>query len=460
MTVISRSLLGNRERSRFDAEAFQEEDVAHEDWLRDTCDARSLEVLLRGKARTILSRKSARGEMQYASITSINSQDGAIFPDLMLSDALPSRAKWVVQAGDILISQVRPERGAVGWVGQNLAGAVASSGCYLVPGSALPEQERAALFLYLRTDSARRQIVRRNRNSMYPAVAAQDVDQILIPKFSQDDLAFALGVMTDVENELAEMRLKRQEAELLISDLLKDTGMPPSPFESAKEVDSTVVSRADVVAAGRVDAEFFRSEYSDFAAKVSEGPHFALKDHFAVLAGRVVAGDTPIPIIKQAFLTNFGPNFGVVERELARAGRGVALKKGDIALASTAHEVAYVGRKVDQIRDVPEAIVDNQVVAELMIIRPRAQGLSVSASYVTDFLRHPAGRHQVQRCIRGLRGGHTYAQDIDKYVLIPQPGDAWMAAYESIASAGERARASAIKRTREGVSHMASRFTK
>ncbi|SDQ19013.1 hypothetical protein SAMN02800687_0773 [Curtobacterium sp. UNCCL20] len=458
MSVISRKALGTRESSRFDAEAFRQDDIDHEAWLRNDHAARTLSSVIGDRKRSQFDKRGLTDDVSYVSITSIDGQDGAVFADLIKKDDLPSRAKWLISAGDILVSQVRPERGAVGWASSDLQGSIGSSGCYLVPASKMDAMERAALFLYLRTDSARRQIVRRNRNSMYPAVAAQDLDQILIPDFSTADFDLAAKKMDEFEKALAEMRARRAEALDLISDLLRVPGIPPSPFDSAKPVDTTVITRSAVRSASRIDAEFFRSEYGDFAEKLQRADHFPLNKYFELISGRVVNGDDPVPIIKQGMLTNYGPNVTAVEVESAKRGKGVSARKGDIALASTAHEVAYVGRKVDQIRELPSLLDNNQVVAELMLIRPRNDNQPVSTSYVTDFLRHPAGRHQVQRCIRGLRGGHTYPQDVGAYVLLPHPDDAWMARYELVASAGETARARAIESVRVGVRHMSERF--
>jgi hypothetical protein len=111
-------------------------------------------------------------------------------------------------------------------------------------------------------------------------------------------------------------------------------------------------------------------------------------------------------------------------------------------LACTAHEIAYVGRKVDLVRNIPPHITQPiGCVADIMIIRPkRTKPAKLYGSYVAAFLRHPAGLHQVQRCIRGLRGGHVYKDDLSAFVRVPIPSDEWLNRFEELAQQAEQAR--------------------
>ena len=152
--------------------------------------------------------------------------------------------------------------------------------------------------------------------------------------------------------------------------------------------------------------------------------------------------------LKQGALTNAGINWAAVRRELGPATpRNAAVEEGDILLASTAHEIYYVGREVDLVREMPAEIREsNQAVAEFMIIRPMpTRPVGISDAYVAAFLRHPAGLHQVQRCIRGLRGGHTYPIDIGKFVLVPRPADQWMTTFHERWLSAEQVRREAAK---------------
>jgi hypothetical protein len=100
---------------------------------------------------------------------------------------------------------------------------------------------------------------------------------------------------------------------------------------------------------------------------------------------------------------------------------------------------------MDFVRDVPEEIrKTNAAVADLMVIRPRPEKpKGLYGSFVAAFLRSPAGLHQVQRCIRGLRGGHVYKGDLSKYVRVPLPEQSWLDAFEQRAADYESVRAEA-----------------
>jgi hypothetical protein len=157
-----------------------------------------------------------------------------------------------------------------------------------------------------------------------------------------------------------------------------------------------------------------------------------------------------VATIKQAVLTNAGVNWSAVEWQRGSCA-GAQVFPGDILLASTAHEIAYVGKKVDFVTQVPDDVAAcHQVVAEIMVLRPRKGAKrAMPGAYVAAFLRHPAGLHQVQRCIRGLRGGHTYPRDLEREVFVPDPGDEWLKDFEAVANDADALR----RRAKLGVQH-------
>lgn len=56
------------------------------------------------------------------------------------------------------------------------------------------------------------------------------------------------------------------------------------------------------------------------------------------------------------------------------------------------------------------------------------------------FLRNPIGLYQVQRNIRGLRGGHIYPGDISENVLITLPSKNWIDNFNKISVEKEKVR--------------------
>ena len=169
-------------------------------------------------------------------------------------------------------------------------------------------------------------------------------------------------------------------------------------------------------------------------------------DYYELRPGRGLGtGEETVPFIKQGVLTNAGVNWSAVSYEQGSLKSSGDVQEGDVLLACTAHEVYYVGRKADLVRNVPEEIRDNNsAVADLMVIRARPEKPDgLHGSIVAAFLRSPAGLHQVQRCIRGLRGGHVYRDDLSKYVRVPFPDQTWLDAFEERARVYESVRSDA-----------------
>ena len=170
-------------------------------------------------------------------------------------------------------------------------------------------------------------------------------------------------------------------------------------------------------------------------------------------------GPDPMPIdnLRQSILTNIGVNWSAISMESGSINppRG-RVKSGDLLLACTAHEIYYVGRKVDYVREVPQDIADiNVCVADILIFRPKpGKPTGITESYVAAFLRSPWGLHQVQRCIRGLRGGHVYDIDLERYVRVPLPNSKWMAQFELVAKKAEGLRNQAKRQIVEAVAQV------
>lgn len=374
--------------------------------------------------------------VRYLDLDGVSGDDGLAVTDDIVFGRRPSRAGYLLRPGDILVANVRPNRGGVTFVTDRLAEALGSSGFTLLRPGADGGLHPLVLYVFLRTEWAREQLVRRCRGSMYPAVLGRDVFDIWVPAFSETEKR---GCVAAAERSLAEQASffdRQAELDALLDEFLAPFGAPPSPLASMREngIDTTTVRRREALeTAKRLDAEFFRREYVDFdAALAASAETFTLGDRFALSAGRVVRGEVLVPTLKQRVLTNHGVNWSAVNREPGRTG--VAVVDGDVLLASTAHEIAYVGRKVDVVREMPEEVAGtNQAVAELMIIRASpSRPADVPSSYVAAFLRHPCGLHQVQRCIRGLRGGHTYPADLARYVRVPDPGRDWLERFEAL----------------------------
>jgi hypothetical protein len=381
--------------------------------------------------------------------------------DVLLVD-LPSRAKWLTEEGDILVGNVRPGRGIIGVVTKRSAGALASSGFTLVRASSASTLPGGFLFAYLRTDFARIQMVRRESGSMYPAVRPSDVLDICVP-LPTERLAQLTDDLVQEACDLQDKFFESYDAlTKMVMGMVESLGPVPDPVKaSGRRVNIASVRWSECFGSGsahRLDAEFFRADYAAYQSDLESGWEcFLVGTHYTATTGRLRKPGTDLtPTLKQAVLTNAGVNWSAVVDEASDGGELRPVRSGDILLAATAHEIPYIGRKVDYVREVPEKLREqNQAVAELMILRPRtSKPANVYGSYVAAFLRSPSGRHQVQRCIRGLRGGHVYPDDVRNRVVVPLPDDQWLNQFEQKAREAEEHRLAAKNKIARAVSEV------
>ena len=124
---------------------------------------------------------STGSRQKYVAIDDIDLQDGMASHQELAEVDLPERAKQRLEPYDILVSNVRPERGGVGMIIEFQSNAIASSGISVV--RIADETKRHVAFAFLRSEYARKQLVRRSRGSMYPAITKNDVNEIQLPSF-------------------------------------------------------------------------------------------------------------------------------------------------------------------------------------------------------------------------------------------------------------------------------------
>lgn len=120
------------------------------------------------------------GEFQYIDISVIDVTEGAISESKPTMGAeAPSRARKVVKAFDILVSTVRPTRGAVAVVPIELHDEIASTGYSIVRAN--EGTNPFYLHFALRLPSTREQFRKWSTGSSYPAILDDDVTKTRIP---------------------------------------------------------------------------------------------------------------------------------------------------------------------------------------------------------------------------------------------------------------------------------------
>ncbi len=118
---------------------------------------------------------------QYIDISSIDSDIGKINSTRqILGKDAPSRAKQVIQIGDLLISTVRPNLNTVALVPDELDNQICSTGFCILRADRyqiIPEY----LFYISRTNFFIQSLVKRCKGANYPAVSNTDVKSLIIP---------------------------------------------------------------------------------------------------------------------------------------------------------------------------------------------------------------------------------------------------------------------------------------
>jgi type I restriction-modification system DNA methylase subunit len=123
-------------------------------------------------------RRWGTGSFQYIEISDIDSETCMVRTKTVPCAEAPSRARKLVQAGDVLFSTVRPERRTIGVVRAEQDGAVCSTGlAVLRPHGIHP----LVLAYLLKTNFVIMQVLRNTLGIAYPAIDEQCLLGILLP---------------------------------------------------------------------------------------------------------------------------------------------------------------------------------------------------------------------------------------------------------------------------------------
>lgn len=173
--VSPRELAGDR----IDAWYHQRHYIALSDWLLGNSAFVPLKKVARLSADRWSPTTAKSADFRYIEIADVDPSTGRVSHSVLAVSNAPSRAKRQVQRLDVLVSTVRPNRGAIGIVSDALDGAVATTGF----GVVRPNNEDDAYFLLavLRHRASTEQLMRCNTGSAYPAIEEESLLNVLIP---------------------------------------------------------------------------------------------------------------------------------------------------------------------------------------------------------------------------------------------------------------------------------------
>ena len=202
-SFVQKRLLESFGRSgRLDAEYYQPK---YDDYLTAILETGQVITIKQVFVPVTLQCDRTEKKYKYAEIGDIDVGTGTVSSNILDVEELPANAKILTQKGDILVSTVRPNRGAI---------AIVEDGDLLVSGAFTVLRERGefkkeVLQVLLRTPMYRDWLLRYNVGTSYPVIKDEDVLNMPLPFI---DETIQKEISTKVQESFA---LRRESKHLL-----------------------------------------------------------------------------------------------------------------------------------------------------------------------------------------------------------------------------------------------------
>lgn len=180
--IVIKSLSESFELSgRIDAEYYQKKYYDYENMIikygnyTRICDEFTL-----NKKKVVLNKK----QYNYIEIGDINIGDGSFTYNNFEVSELPSNAQINVDIGDILVSKVRPYRGAVSIINKKIEDLIVSNAFTVLHSKGFYSTE--VLYIILRTNIYKDWLLKWNVGTSYPVIKDDDILQMVIPLIPEE----------------------------------------------------------------------------------------------------------------------------------------------------------------------------------------------------------------------------------------------------------------------------------
>ncbi|UYZ76147.1 restriction endonuclease subunit S [Moraxella bovis] len=147
---------------------------------------------------------------QYIEIGDVNIGDGSYQANWIETQNLPANAKIQAQKGDILISTVRPYRGAVTIIGENDQDLVVSGAFTVLRKKPNSVFNNEVLKVLLRSDLYKDWLLQFNVGTSYPVIKDEDILNLPIPKIDKH-------TQTQIANYVRQSNELREQATQLLA---------------------------------------------------------------------------------------------------------------------------------------------------------------------------------------------------------------------------------------------------
>lgn len=161
--------------------------------------------------------KSGFGSYNYVEIGDVNVSDGKSIPKLIDEKDLPANAKILPQKGDLLVSKVRPNRGAISIIEEDYSNLVVSGAFAVLREKKESNYRVETLKTLLRTPIYSDWLLKFNVGTSYPVITDEDILSLPIPIIKsnvQDEIASYIKQSMEYSKkakELLEISIKAVE---------------------------------------------------------------------------------------------------------------------------------------------------------------------------------------------------------------------------------------------------------
>jgi type I restriction enzyme, S subunit len=251
----------------------------HEQQMGDLPTAELIDLIEVVTATWSPSEAAKNDTFSYIDISSIDIQSGRIAEVKSISaDDAPARAKRMVHAGDVLVSTVRPDRGAVAIVPESLDGAVASTAFIVLRPT---RTSSAVVWAWLRSPEVRERLSAGATGAIYPTLRQSQVLELQVPVHTPDAFSGLAQQVQQIINRTVSASASEGD-ETKGPSLLQKFGI-----QVQKQKESTFWVDRSALSADRLDPETYMPHHADLIDRLQQvaNPVLPLKDVATVTAG-------------------------------------------------------------------------------------------------------------------------------------------------------------------------------
>ncbi|MCB4776808.1 MAG: hypothetical protein LGB72_01110 [Sulfurovum sp.] len=151
----------------------------------------------------------SKNRYNYIEIGDVNVSDGTNASKYVLTEDLPANAKIKVKKGDLLISTVRPNRGAVTIINSDDSDLVVSGAFTVLRKKENSKINIQVLQVLLRTNIYKELLLKYNVGTQYPVIKDADILNLVIPIISDE-------IQTEIETKIKESFKLKEESKALL----------------------------------------------------------------------------------------------------------------------------------------------------------------------------------------------------------------------------------------------------